>query len=104
MIRVSVLYPYKEGARFDHDYYRDTHMPMVKATVGESLRAWSADKGLGGGRPGSPPPFVAAGHMVFDSVEAFQAAFGPHGKAIMADVPNYTDIAPTMQISEITAG
>jgi uncharacterized protein (TIGR02118 family) len=38
--------------------------------------------------------------MVFDSVDAFQAAFGPHAKTIMADIPNYTDIQPTIQISE----
>lgn len=104
MIRVSVLYPYQEGARFDHDYYRDRHMPMVKAKVGDAIRSWSAEKGLNGGRPGAPPAYIAAGHMVFDSIEAFQAAFGPHGKEIAADVPNYTDIRPTMQISEITAG
>ena len=27
MIRVSVLYPAKEGATFDHDYYARKHMP-----------------------------------------------------------------------------
>jgi uncharacterized protein (TIGR02118 family) len=39
-------------------------------------------------------------HMLFDSAEAFQAAFGPHAKVIMADIPNYTDIQPTIQISD----
>jgi uncharacterized protein (TIGR02118 family) len=33
--------------------------------------------------------------------KSVQTAFGPHAKTIMADVPNYTDIAPTMQISEV---
>ncbi|TQU74294.1 EthD family reductase, partial [Xanthomonas perforans] len=28
MIKVSVMYPYREGARFDHAYYRDQHMPL----------------------------------------------------------------------------
>jgi uncharacterized protein (TIGR02118 family) len=41
------------------------------------------------------------GHLYFDSVEAFQAAFGPHAPAIMADIPNYTDIQPVIQISEV---
>jgi uncharacterized protein (TIGR02118 family) len=41
------------------------------------------------------------GHLFFDSVEAFQAAFGPHVKAIMADVPNYTNVQPAVQISEV---
>jgi uncharacterized protein (TIGR02118 family) len=37
MIKINVMYPYTEGARFDHAYYRDQHMPMVKARLG-SLR------------------------------------------------------------------
>ena len=36
MIEVSVMYPYTEGARFNHAYYRDRHMPMVKAKLGKS--------------------------------------------------------------------
>jgi uncharacterized protein (TIGR02118 family) len=104
MIKVSVMYPYKDGARFDHAYYRDRHMPMVKATVGDAVRAWSIDQGLSGGRPGSPPAYVAVGHLLFDSIEAFQASFAPHGRTFAADVPNYTDIAPVMQISEVVGG
>jgi uncharacterized protein (TIGR02118 family) len=41
------------------------------------------------------------GHLYFDSVESFQTAFGPHAKEILADVPNYTDVKPSMQISEV---
>jgi uncharacterized protein (TIGR02118 family) len=40
-------------------------------------------------------------HLYFDSIEAFQNAFGPHAQAIMGDIPNYTDIQPTIQISEV---
>ena len=36
MIKVNVMYPYTEGARFDHAYYRDRHMPMVKARLGSA--------------------------------------------------------------------
>jgi len=36
-----------------------------------------------------------------DSMEAFQTAFGPHAEAIMADIPNYTNIQPTLQISDV---
>jgi uncharacterized protein (TIGR02118 family) len=45
---------------------------------------------LAGATPGSPPTFTAMGHLYFDSVEAFQAAFGPHAGEIMGDIPNYT--------------
>ena len=44
------------------------------------------------------------GHLFCDSVEAFQVGFGPHAGEIMGDIPNYTDIAPVIQISEIVVG
>jgi uncharacterized protein (TIGR02118 family) len=41
------------------------------------------------------------GHLLFDSVEAYQQAFAPHVDAIMGDVKNYTNVEPVVQISEI---
>lgn len=104
MIKVSVMYPNTPGARFDHDYYRDRHMPMVAAKMGAACRSYTVDRGLAGGAPGAPATYVAMCHIFCDSIGAFQAAFGPHAKSIMADVPNYTDIAPTMQVSEVVVG
>jgi len=53
MIKFSVMYPNNPGARFDHDYYRDRHMPMVKARMGDACRYYTIDKGLAGGAPGA---------------------------------------------------
>ena len=93
MIRVSVLYPTTEGATFDHDYYRDTHVPLVLKTWG--LERAEIDKGVNG-------PYVAAVHLEFESLEAMGAAMGsPDTAAVMADVANYTTITPVMQTSEI---
>jgi len=104
MIKVSILYPNKPGSRFDHDYYRDRHMPLVKARLGEACQRYTVDKGLAGGAPGTPAPYVGMCHLYCDSVEAFQRGFAPHAKEIMADVPNYTDLAPLVQISEVVVG
>jgi uncharacterized protein (TIGR02118 family) len=104
MIKVSVLYPNAPGVRFDHDYYRDKHMPLVKARMGDSCRYYTVDKGLAGGTPGAPPVYVGMCHLFCDSVEAFQRGFGPHAKEIMADIPNYTDQKPVIQISEVVVG
>ena len=59
------------------------------------------DKGVAGGAPGSSAPFVYIAQLYFNSVADFQKAMGAHGKEIMGDVPNYTDIRPQVQISEI---
>lgn len=101
MISVNVLYPHKEGAQFDWSYYLSTHIPMVARKFGAAAKATTVEQGIGGGAPGTPAPYVAIASFTFDSVPAFQAAFGPHAQEIMADIPKYTSIEPVLQISEI---
>ncbi len=101
MIKVSVMYPNEPGARFDHQYYADKHMPMVAARMGSGCKYYTVDKGLAGGTPGSAPTYVGMCHIFSDSVEAFQSSFGPHADEIMGDIKNYTDLTPVMQISEV---
>ena len=91
MIRVSVLYPSGEGSTFDHDYYKNSHVPLACSTWNV---AGEIDKGISG-------PNVAAVHFFFDSMDAMQAALAlPGTGAVMADVANYTNATPVMQISE----
>ena len=104
MIKVSVMYPNTPGARFDHAYYRDVHMPLLKARMGDACLRYTIDKGLGGGAPGTPATYVAMCHVFCDSVDSFAAAFNPHAKEILADIANYTDLAPTIQMSEVVVG
>lgn len=104
MIKVSVMYPNTPGARFDHDYYRDVHMPLVKAKMGEACKFYTIDKGLAGGAPGAPPLYIGLCHIHCESVESFEKGFGPHAAEIMGDIPNYTDLTPTIQINEVVVG
>jgi uncharacterized protein (TIGR02118 family) len=94
-VRMSVYYPQGENESFDHDYYRDTHIPLCQQTwqpVNTQI-----DRGLNG-------PFVAAVHFTFVSREAMDEALKAEGTgAIMADVKNYTSITPQMQISEVVS-
>lgn len=101
MIKVSVFYPNIAGGTFDMQYYLNTHMPMVQQKLGAALKGSSVEQGLGGGQQGSPAVYVAMGHLLFDSVEAFQRAWAPHAEAIVGDVPNYTNTQPTIQVSEV---
>ena len=54
MIKVSVMYPNTPGARFDHAYDKDKHMPRRKARMGAACQSYTVDKGLAGGAPGAP--------------------------------------------------
>ena len=74
MIRVSVMYPNTPGARFNHDYYRDKHMPPVKARMGESWKYYTVDKGMAGGARGTPATYVAMCHIFCDRSRAFRPA------------------------------
>ena len=104
MIKVSVMYPNQQGARFDHTYYRDKHMPLIQARMGAHCKSYTVDKGVAGREPGAPPTYVAMCHIFCNSVADFQAGFGPHVPTIMADVPRYTDLSPLVQISEVMVG
>ena len=101
MIQVSVLYPCIEGSKFDIEYYCDTHMRMVREALGPALKGLSVESGLSGGAPGSPPAFVAIGHLLFNSLEDFQSAIAPHNASFMADLPNYTNIKPIILVSKV---
>jgi uncharacterized protein (TIGR02118 family) len=101
MIKVSVLYPNREGGKFDMAYYCNTHMPLVRRLLSPAIKGIAVEQGIAGMGPGSPAPFVAMGHLLFDSLEIFQTSFDPHAQAIMGDIPNYTDIQPSIQISEV---
>jgi len=101
MIKVSVLYPAGETTKFDMDYYCKSHMPMAREKFGAACKDMAIEAGLAGGAPGAPPAFVAMGHFYFDSAEAFEAALAPHVEAIMGDIPNYTNVQPIIQISEV---
>lgn len=101
MIKVSVMYPNSDGCKFDFDYYCKSHLPMVQDKLGAACTGIAADKGMAGGAPGTKPTYVAVAHLFFESVDAFKSAFGPHADAIMADIPNYTNVQPEVQISEV---
>ena len=102
MIRLMVLYPNTPGARFDHKYYAEKHIPLFKEKMGTfGLVDTEIDKGMSGVMPGTPAPFVAVFLAKFKSAEDFQKGLEAHGTELLADIPNYTDIQAQFQLSEI---
>ncbi|HXY92921.1 MAG TPA: EthD family reductase [Acidimicrobiia bacterium] len=97
MIRVSILYPRSEGTTFDIDYYVSKHMPLVQKELGDTLKGYGVDEGIGGDHPA---PYHCVGYLMFDSVDDF---FGGMAGATETrnDVANFTDCTPQLQISEV---
>ena len=64
MIRVSVIYANEPGKKFDHDYYKNRHMRLVSERLKDAgLIRYEVDKGIAGGAPGAPAPFIGVGHL-----------------------------------------
>ena len=101
MIKVSVLYPNAAGMKFDMTYDLGHHIPMVRRLLGSALKGVLVEHGISGEEPGSPAPYMATGHLLFDSVQTFRASFAPHVQEIMEDIPKYTNSEPLLQIGEV---
>ena len=96
MIRVFVLYA--KGGKFDFDYYVSKHMQLVHRLLDPfGLIRTEVDKGAG------DAPFMAMGHLIFNTMEDMQKALQAHDPELAADVVNFTDAKPQFQVSEIIA-
>ena len=101
MATLSVVYPRTPDASFDYDYYRTKHLPLVRErwanaglTSGEAL--------LGKAAPdGSEPAYFAIGILHFDTADALREALnGEHAAEVIADIRNFTNAQPVIQINE----
>lgn len=101
MIKVSVLYPNNVDGRFDMEYYCNSHIPMVRNKVGAACKSVAVERGLSGAEPNSAASHMTMGHLYFESVEAFHKAFDPHAEAILADIPNFTNVQPSFLVSNV---
>ena len=94
---LNVIYPNHDGARFDTRYYRDKHIPLV-------MKVMKADgviliEGVPMGATAAPYAMIA--HIQFASPEALKAALdNPRMAEVRADVPNFTDIKPTVMLGK----
>jgi uncharacterized protein (TIGR02118 family) len=87
------MYPAGDGVTFDFDYYRTKHMEIVKKSGG--VVRTEVDQAVNG-------PYIAIGHFYFESAEALEAASNaPTAGHAWADVPNFTNAQPVMQVSQI---
>lgn len=101
MIKVSILYPNGEGKTFNMDYYSKKHMPLVAQLLGDSLKVLAIDKGISGRTPDAPAPYLAMGHLYFETISAYQNSMKENREKIVSDIPNFTNIQPVIQVSEV---
>lgn len=100
-IKLTVLYPNEEGKTFNMEYYSNNHVALLGKLLGDAVIGATIENGLGGGAPNSTAPFTAIGNLYFNDMDSFEKSFGSNAAEIMADLPNFTNIEPTVQISEV---
>lgn len=99
--KVAILYPGGENKTFDMDYYENKHMPMMAKLLGDNLRFYEIDKGISGRTGGDRASFVTMGYFYIDDVEEYNEVIARNMDTIRNDIPQYTNIQPIIQISEI---
>lgn len=101
MFKVSILYPNGDGKTFDMEYYEKKHMPMVAGMLGSTLKFYEITKGVAGRTPNDQVPFLAVGYFYINNVADYNKAIAQNREAIVGDFKNYTNIQPTVLISEV---
>ncbi|MCR8924455.1 EthD family reductase [Dasania sp. GY-MA-18] len=92
MYCLTVSYPKSEQARFDFDYYQNSHLALVKEKFGPlGLQDIIVKQNIGV-KPGDDSQYFASVDIVFDSQDSMKAALAAAGKDINADIVNYTDV------------
>lgn len=74
-------------------------LSIERLSAQPGFKGVSVLRGIGGGVPDSEPAYVAMCQYLFDSVDAFLAAFEPHAAVLQSDMAHYTDMEPIIQIS-----
>ena len=103
MVNISILYPKSEGSHFDIEYYLNKHMPMSieKLSPAKGFKAVSVERGVDVKEPKIDSTYFAVCHYTFETIEDFLTAFLPNAEELQGDMPNYTNIEPIIQVTEI---
>ena len=97
---VTVMYPNMAGVTFDFDYYLKKHATLIDRLYGNSIAKLELRRGSTTPQ-GLPPPYIANINIWIADQAAFDSAGAEHGPTLIADVPNFTNTMPTIQIDEI---
>ena len=92
---LTILYKNSEGVRWDVDYYRTGHMPLIMRLYGKAaikrFELRKGDAGMGGGKP----EFIGTVNIYIKDQKAFDAAGKQHGPTLVKDVPNFSSVMPS---------
>lgn len=100
MYILTITYPQSADATFDFDYFRSTHLPEVGKAFGPFGLGYASvlrgEESLGG----ADPAYFATTILSFATEQgARDAVASEGGKALAADIANFTSVTPVMQFN-----
>lgn len=100
MYILTIYYPRSEGATFDFDYFKTTHLPAVGQAFQPFGLGWATvlrgEETVGGGEPA----FFATTFLSFADEEAARNAVkSTAGRGLGKDIANFTSVTPVMQFN-----
>jgi uncharacterized protein (TIGR02118 family) len=91
---LTILYPNSDGVRWDVEYYRTHHMPLIMRLYGkDAIKRFELRKG-GTAQMGGAPPYVGTVNIYINDQKAFDEAGKQHGPTLVKDVPNFSSVMP----------
>ena len=100
MVKLTVMYPWHEGCHFDMDYYVNHHIAIHKTDP--LVLGILIEKGENAFRGGDQPPMACVAHFFYESIGKLnESRTEEKARRQLADIPNFTDITPFDQISEV---
>lgn len=97
---MTILYPNTDNVRFDFEYYKNHHLPLIMKLYNKAISKFELRKGLPA-PDGTKPPYVATINIYIADQQAFDEAGAQHGQTLVDDVPNFSNVLPIFQQDEI---
>jgi uncharacterized protein (TIGR02118 family) len=95
------MYPNTSNLKFDKGYYTNQHGHLLSELLGDAIVSSDVNFGISGATPDAPAPYVVISNLTFETLESFQQSFGANAEKILADITNFTNVQPQVQISEV---
>lgn len=100
-VRLTIVYPGDKSARFDLDYYLDTHLPLsAELLAAYGFRRYTVQR-CTATVAGEAPAYRCITHLDFESLAGLRAGLAEQGPALREDFARYTDITPVATVCEV---
>jgi uncharacterized protein (TIGR02118 family) len=100
MYVLTITYPKSPDASFDFDYFRSKHLPQVGQAFGPFGLGYAAVLRGAQSLDGGEPAFLATTILSFATEQgAKDAVASDAGRALAADIANFTSVTPVMQFN-----